>query len=106
MNRDDHDVLLPSWALKRAAGLEEGAQLPTRDGRKTGNAHIVRISPAPRGRMGLQYLILTDAGNSFVMSEAEVESQYYPPEWVADVHDVVAKFWRGDIPLLTEYADS
>lgn len=92
--------LLPEWAIKRAAGLEIGAQLPTRDGRRTGNAHIVNITPAPRGRMGLQYLILTDAGNSFVMSEAEVHGQYYEPEWVANVDDIIKKFWREDLPLI------
>lgn len=91
---------LPHWAIKRAAGLEAGAQLPTRDGRKTGNAHIVDIRPAPRGRMGLEYLILTDAGNSFIMSEAELHAQFYPPEYVGDVQDIIAKFWREEIPLV------
>lgn len=92
---------MPAWAIKRAAGLEAGAQLPTRDGRVTGNAHIVDIRPAPRGRMGLEFLILTDAGNSFVMSEAEIHAQYYPPEWVAEVGDITAKFWREDSPLMS-----
>lgn len=92
---------LPEWAIKRAAGLELGAQLPTRDGRKTGNAHIIRISPAPRGRMGLHYLILTDAGNSFVMTEPEISTQYYPPEFVGDVDDIIRKFWREETELLT-----
>jgi hypothetical protein len=95
MNAVVHD-LLPEWAFKRAAGLEIGAQLPTRDGRRTSNAHIVDIRPAPRGRIGMEYLILTDAGSKFIMSEAEVHAQYYEPEWVADITEIIAKFWRGD----------
>lgn len=87
----------PKWAIKRAAGLEVGAQLPTRDGRKTGNAHIINITPAPRGRMGLNYHILTDAGNTLMMSEAEIHVQYYEPEWIGDVNDIIEKFWRSSI---------
>jgi hypothetical protein len=93
---------LPAWATKRAAGLEVGAQLPTRDGRITGNAHIVRVTAAPKGRMGLQYLVLTDGGNSFVMSESEIEAQYYPPEFVGDLQQIIKKFWREDTPLLED----
>lgn len=104
MNQAQIDALvrqhLPDWAIKRANGLELGAQLPTRDGRKTGNAHIVDIKPAERGRMGLSYLILTDAGNSFIMSEPEVLAQYYPPEFVGDVQAIIGKFWRHSEPLL------
>lgn len=99
------DAPIPPWAVKRAMGLELGAQLPTRDGRITGNAHIVRIAAAPKGRMGLQYLILTDGGNSFVMSEAEVTAQYYPPEFIGDLNDIIRKFWREETPLLTELVD-
>ncbi len=104
MNQSEIDALvrqqLPSWAMKRASGLEIGAQLPTRDGRITGNAHIVDIAQARKGTLGLRYLILTDAGNSFVMSEPEVIAQYYPPEWVADVHEIIKRFWREDLPLI------
>jgi hypothetical protein len=106
MNHADIDHLvakqLPEWATARASGLELGAMLPTRDGRRTGNAHIIRISPAPKGRMGLQYLILTDAGNTFVMSEPEILSQYYPPQWVADVNETVKKFWHNALPLVVD----
>lgn len=96
---------LPDWAIKRAAGLELGAQLPTRDGRITGNAHIVKIGTAPRGMIGLRYLILTDAGNTFVMSEPEIYAQYYQPEFVGDVNDIIQKFWRNSVPLLTQLED-
>lgn len=109
MNQADLNALvrsqLPDWAIRRAAGLEEGAQLPTRDGRITGNAHIVRIGPPRRGMLGLRYLILTDAGNTFIMSEPELTSRYYPPEFVADVQDIINKFWRNPLPLLTQLED-
>ena len=104
-HRSDANLHIPPWATKRAAGLEVGAQLPTRDGRKTGNAHIVRITPAPRGRIGLHYLILTDGGNSFVMTEPEIEAQYYPPEFVGNLSQIIKKFWREDTPLLSELTD-
>jgi hypothetical protein len=104
MNQADIDALvsqrLPDWAIRRAAGLELGAHLPTRDGRISGNAHIVDIKPAPRGRIGLNYLILTDAGNTFIMSEPEIAAQYYPPEFVGDLGDIITKFWRQNEPLI------
>lgn len=98
MHRDDSPM--PAWAIRKAAGLEEGSHLPTRDGRRMGNSHIVSIHPSPRGRMGLNYLILTDAGNSIVLSEPEINEYFYPPEYVADVDEVIAKFWRHSTPLL------
>jgi hypothetical protein len=105
MKRDDdiselNRAWLPGWAIKRAAGLEEGAHLPTRDGRRMGNGHIIQITPAPRGMIGLNYLVLTDAGNTIVMSESEITSCFYPPEFVSDVEEVIRKFWREPEPLI------
>lgn len=88
---------LPEWAISRARGqLVEGAQLPTRDGRRMGNAHILKIVPGIAGVPSLNYLILTDAGNTMVMSENELEAQFYPPEYVGEVKAILRKFWRHE----------
>lgn len=88
---------LPDWAIARAHGeLVEGAQLPTRDGRLMGNAHILKMVPGLKGAPSLNYLVLTDAGNTLVFSENELRSRFYPPEWVSAVPDIIRKFWRHD----------
>lgn len=95
------ESLLPDWAISRARGqLVEGAQLPTKDGRRMGNAHILKIVPGIAGVPSLNYLILTDAGNTIVMSENEIEAQFYPPEYVGEVKAILRKFWRHeDFPV-------
>lgn len=94
------EARLPEWAVFRAHGaLVEGAQLPTKDGRLMGNAHIIKMVPALNAMPSLNYLVLTDAGNTFVMSELEIRDRFHPPEYVARVDEVVAKFWKQDIPL-------
>lgn len=95
------EARLPEWAVARAHGmLLEGAQLPTRDGRRMGNAHIIRIVPSTHDMPSLNYLILTDAGNTVVFSESEIREQFYPPEFIGTVSDIIDKFWRSDVPLL------
>lgn len=95
------EARLPEWAVARAHGdLVEGAQLPTRDGRRMGNAHIIRIVPAPPAAPSLNYLILTDAGNTVVFSEGELREQFYPPEYIGTVSEIIEKFWRQPVPLL------
>lgn len=89
--------MLPEWAISRAHGeLVAGAQLPTMDGRRMGNAHIIKIAPGIKGVPSLNYLILTDAGNTMVMSENEIRAQFYPPEYVSNVKDILRKFWRHE----------
>lgn len=42
---------LPEWAIGKAGGLYLiGAQLPTRDGRRMGNAHIIDVGESPYHR--------------------------------------------------------
>jgi len=63
----------------RSNGIEEGSQLLTRDGRKTGNAHI---SGPVEERHGLKvWPILTDFGNEMCLTEKEIDELFYPPEW-------------------------
>ena len=84
---------LPPWAICRARGvLMLGAQLPTRDGRRMGNAHIVEITPGCLGTERLMYSILTDAGSKMVMTAEEIAQRFYPPVWVSDVAEVIRKF--------------
>jgi hypothetical protein len=91
------ESLLPEWAVGRARGeLVEGAQLPTRDGRRMGNAHILKVVPGLKDMPSLNYLILTDAGNTLVFSESELHAQFYPPEYIARVTDILKKFWRHE----------
>lgn len=95
---DMNDFPMPDWAIGRAGGMYLiGAQLPTRDGRRMGNAHIVDTLVPPEdsvlaGRQ--QYRILTDAGTELVLTAQELEECFHPPEWVSDVKEVQRKFSR------------
>ena len=87
----DYEEQLPPWAVaKNDNQLVSGAHLPTRDGRHTGNAHIVSIGIG-RDDEPL-YSIMTDAGNTFLMTASEVRTQYYASEWISDPVDVVNRF--------------
>lgn len=105
-DREVEDCLnqpLPDWATGLAHGrLCLGAQLCTRDGRRTGNAHIIQIAGPRKGYSDSRYLVMTDAGNTFVMSAVEIRTAYYDPYYFSDVKDIIAKFWYdpGDPPVL------
>jgi hypothetical protein len=89
---EDH---LPKWAICRARGvLMLGAQLPTRDGRRNGNAHIVGSKQGCLGTGQIIYSVLTDAGSEMAMTAEEIAECFYPPEWVSDVREVLKKFQR------------
>lgn len=84
---------LPHWAVGTTPGvLCIGAQLPTKDGRVTGNAHIVQIDVPPRGVLGPVYTILTDAGNTARMSKAEVYESFHRPHYIGDVRNILRLF--------------
>lgn len=93
------DLNKPHWASGPANGMYVlGAVLPTRDGRRTGNAKIMAISGvdyADGTPSKTSYLVKTDAGNTTWYSAGELEQLFYPPEWVAHIprrrhHDDVA----------------
>lgn len=92
------EMLLPSWALRHAKPgmLELGAQLPTKDGRRHGNGHIIEIKPGVLGSGRLYYTVLTDAGQRIVMNSTEIYSGFYPPRWITDVAEVLRKFDRNE----------
>lgn len=88
-------LMKPSWAISHTNGeLVLGAHLPTRDGRRTGNAHIIDIQPAPWSEDVPLFTVLTDAGTAIRLISGEVQAYFYPPEWVSDVQEVIKRFSR------------
>lgn len=86
---------IPEWAIKRYEGvLEMGTQLPTKDGRRVGNAHIIDIMPAMSAHFQTAYTVLTDAGNRLVLTVDEIKELFHEPMWVADFTEVIVRFSR------------
>lgn len=76
---------LPQWAERHAfvGGLELGSQLPTRDGRRHGNAVVVDLIRAAPGSVEVcGFLVITDAGNEMTFTCAEIEDEFYPPMFI------------------------
>jgi hypothetical protein len=87
---------LPDWAVARnwAYELVPGAQLMTKDGRVTGNAHILRCHPKESGlELRPLYDCITDAG-SYIhgFSEAEIHNQFWIGDYVSDPQTLIARF--------------
>tara|TARA_R110002020_G_scaffold279976_1_gene495760 strand:- start:109 stop:435 length:327 start_codon:yes stop_codon:yes gene_type:complete len=85
---------LPHWAQSRSKGqyTELGAQLCTRDGRRTGNACVVAVLPAPedpRWTFGEVYEVVTDMGTSTKLTLLELEGLFHPPEYIFKVDKIV-----------------
>mgnify|MGYP000035322889 FL=1 len=76
----DINVSLPDWASAPAEGnFFPSAQLCTRDGRVTGNAVLMWwtiVSGMPAA------VVATDAGNVIIVSQDELEEQFYAPEFL------------------------
>ena len=93
---------VPDWAVARNFGYElvAGAQLCTRDGRKTGNAHIVSIEQigiphlAPYSEITV-YNCLTDAGSKFMFTEQELETAFTVGDWISDPARIIKDFDRN-----------
>lgn len=97
---------IPDWAVARNFGYElvAGAQLCTKDGRRTGNAHIitVRIVPVmenasrsnPHGET-YQFECLTDAGSKFTFNASELEEAFTIGDWISDPARVLRDFDRN-----------
>lgn len=83
---------LPGWAIGLAHGLYVlGSQLPTRDGRRMGNAHIIDTKYSEPLDQTV-YAVLTDAGNTLRMTQEELEECFYPPKYISDVSNVLNNF--------------
>ena len=95
MNEDFglEDYPIPDWAIGKCNGAYVlGAQLPTRDGRRCGNAHIIHIEPASWDKSVLLHTVLTDAGTTMKLTRNELEGLFHSPEWVSSVEGVIRKF--------------
>lgn len=89
---------IPDWAVDRnfAYELVPGAQLCTRDGRRTGNAHIVRVRETPDDAHYTHlYDCLTDAGSKFTFSEQELETAFTIGDWISDPARIIKDFDRN-----------
>jgi hypothetical protein len=83
----DTEKPLPHWAIGEANGLlQVGAQLCTRDGRKTGNGVIVSAEEYQfRDYKDILFKVLSDAGNTLALNTVEVFELFYPPKYLMDV---------------------
>jgi len=77
---DDFNLYLPDWATGTTTSWCVGAQLRTKDGRRLGNAviasyHLGELSP---------WEVVTDAGTTLRLDEAELDELFWPPSWVMD----------------------
>jgi hypothetical protein len=78
---DGSNLLLPDWATGTTTSWCVGAQLRTKDGRRLGNAvvasyHQGELSP---------WEVITDAGTTLRLNEAELDELFWPPSWVMNV---------------------
>jgi hypothetical protein len=82
MNSEVPEELIPHWAERRSDGnyLQRRAVLPTRDGRRNGNATVRSIDRVPG--VGFVANCETDAGNKMRLSLREMRELFYPPEWI------------------------
>jgi hypothetical protein len=96
-NHESDDVLLPPWASGMAHGnyLAVGAMLPTRDGRRMGNAIVEGVD-------AVAVSIMTDAGTKVRMTAIELAEQFWPPTWIRKKD--LAKDQRGAVPFAQAHA--
>ena len=68
---------LPPWAVAFATGdyLQVGAVLPTRDGRRCGNARVLSVN-------GETANVRTDAGNAMTLNHTELAELFHPPRYI------------------------
>lgn len=80
----------PEWVKGRVEDgkIVLGAQLPTKDGRRVGNAVVYALTGTIdlNGEGHHVYEIITDAGSSIKMTEAEIAEVFYAPEWIIDIN--------------------
>lgn len=79
---DTINYLLPHWAIGTTDRPEIGAQLCTRDGRKTGNAVIIGQEKMRNG--ALCWSVLTDAGSHMHLTDRELNELFWPPRWLVN----------------------
>lgn len=78
-------IHLPPWAIGRARPGQYdqlGAQLPTRDGRRIGNAVVIAVGVESHGISTTE--IETDAGTRKRLTVGELRELFHEPEWIMD----------------------
>lgn len=86
---------LPYWAVGVNIGrfLCVGAQLFTRDGTRTGNAHVLGCSLITQ-RHKIDYLweVMTESGNRIKLNSVEVNKMFTIGPYLCDPKEVEAKY--------------
>lgn len=89
---------LPEWAANWNwnRSLVEGAQLMTKDGRRMGNAHIVKKEFRGKGEIidSIVYVCITDAGSTFTLSEKEIHNAFWIGEFLSKPERIIKDFDR------------
>jgi len=78
---DHSNLYLPDWATGTTTAWCVGAQLCTKDGRRLGNAVIASYH---QGELS-PWEMVTDAGTTLRLNEAELDELFWPPSWVMNV---------------------
>jgi hypothetical protein len=90
---------VPDWAVARNFGYElvPGAQLLTKDGRRMGNAHFIRMGKGiAAGPVFVPtFECLTDAGSKFTFTAEELETAFTIGDWISDPERVLRDFDRN-----------
>lgn len=89
---------IPDWAVERNHGREliPGAQLFTKNGRRTGNGWIVEIDVIAAGPVGVPvFKILTDAGSFMQLTEKELEDAFEVGDWICTRERIIQDFDRN-----------
>lgn len=93
---------LPDWAIARNWGYElvPGAQLMTKDGRRTGNAHILRQRQYPTIQGGPAHYVydcITDAGSYIQsISESEILDGFWIGDYISQPETLISRFGNKD----------
>lgn len=88
----DIDIdMLPEWAIDRCNGdyMRLGAVLPTRDGRRTGNATVIDIDMSRE-----LATCITDVGNIMRLNRDELKELFWPPDFIK-LHECWPKCKHG-----------
>lgn len=87
---------LPDWAILRNWANEPiaGAQLCTKDGRRSGNAHILSVEEDINH--GAVYSCITDAGSEIELTYAELDEMFWVGDYLSDPVEAVKRFKRPE----------
>lgn len=96
MTGEDYDEqfkreVLPDWATayKPDGEIEVGRQLCTRDGRRCGNAFVLREGTGIPAMVFIPtWEIITDAGNKLVCTKDEINEIWYVGEYISRLNTI------------------